>query len=105
MNGNVKVKFDEIDQKIENLSENIQVLHEAVETLSKQLDEQRGGLSDKFERNRASIQSVYQSVIRYGKIVNNLEKRMASVKNDASTGVILVIVIFAALFVFSIFIR
>jgi Fe2+ transport system protein B len=97
----MKERLDEIDSTLVKTTEALTLLQEEIDSLKLQLSQHRSGLTEKFEHNRASIQTVYESVIRYGRVVNSLEQRVSRIRNDANTGVILVLVVFALLFVFT----
>lgn len=94
----VEQDFTALLGEIEELRVQLGALKELVQEESRKNDEGS-------EQVKAHLLSINEQLNKYHKNINFLEKRMDGMRSDASSGIILSMVVFAVLFVISFFVR
>ena len=96
------------EQRIQQLEAEVHELMETVHVLLNTQNEEKEALKKKlseFEGLNGKVKEVVHTAAESSRMVTTLEKRMDNVKRDAFSGVVISVIAFSLLVIFSLFLR
>ena len=97
-----------LEQRLLALEEDMRTIKAALNTLPEALDKEKSEIRKNmasFEGIQKNFNEVAENASRSRKLAVNLEKRVEGVKKDATSGVVVSILIFSSMLIISLFIR
>jgi outer membrane murein-binding lipoprotein Lpp len=100
-----KNPFEEMLIQITQLEMDVKRTKEAQSAASKNLRADLDNFKAEMEKYVLSLQTTNETMIRYSKHIDQLERKVERIRTDSSSGLVVSIIIFAILFIISLVIR
>ena len=98
-------RMDDLERKIALIESDIKKFRASVDTHAQVMQGEVDRFNVEIEKLQKSMQNINETIIRYARSIETVERKLEGVRTDSSSGIVVSVVIFSVLFVISLFLR